>query len=172
MKYLKDKLVYLAGPIHACSDDGMGWRESITPKLLEYGLQVEDPCKKTINGFGEVKDDKKKLIDLIKNGEFGEAKKLFYPIVRKDLRCIDRADFVIVVYDPTVHMFGTIHELVVAHNQRKPILLWFDKNNIEKFNPWCLTLVKEGCIFTEWEAMYKYLDEINKGIFNTSYWTI
>ena len=81
MNYLKDKLVYLAGPIHACADDGMGWRESITPKLKEYGLQVEDPCKKTINGFGEVKDDKKKLIDLIKNGEFGEAKKLFYPIV-------------------------------------------------------------------------------------------
>lgn len=173
MGYLGDKNVYLAGPIHAVADDGIGWRDVITPKLISrYGVTVDDPCKKTANGMGEVKDDKKMLVECIKKGDFSAVKKLFYPIVRKDLRSVDKADFIIVVYDPTVHMFGTIHEMVVAHAQRKPILLWFDKNNIEKFNPWCLTLVKDNMIFTDWDNMFTYLDKIDGGDFDSSYWTL
>jgi len=172
MSYLKGKTVYLAGPIHAVADDGIGWRDSITPQLQTFGLNVDDPCKKTVNGVGEVKDDKKFIIELIKSGNFSEAKKLFYPIVRKDLRSVDKADFLIVVYDPTIHLFGTLHEMVIAHTQRKPILLWFDKNNIDKFNPWCLTLVKENMIFTEWDDVLKYLCKIDIGEFDSSYWTL
>lgn len=173
MGYLRNKVAYLAGPIHAASDDGVGWRDMMTPILTDkYGVTVDDPCKKTVNGVGEIKDDKKMLIDCVKTGNFAEVKKRFYPIVRKDLRSIDKADFLIVVYDPTIHMFGTIHEMVVAHTQRKPILLWFDKNNIEKFNPWCLTLVKENMIFTDWEVMLQYLDKIDAGEFDSSYWTL
>jgi hypothetical protein len=172
MGYLNNKVAYLAGPIHAVADDGIGWRDAITPMLESHGIIVDDPCKKTVGGMGEVKDDKKMIIDLIKGGNFGEAKKRFYPIVRKDLRSIDKADFLIVVYDPTIHMFGTIHEMVTAHHQRKPILLWFDKNHIDKFNPWCLTLVKENMIFTEWNAMFDYLRQIDTGEFDSSYWTL
>lgn len=172
MSYLNGKVAYLCGPIHAANDDGIGWREAITPRLQAFGIVVDDPCKKTANGFGEVKDDKKKIIETIKAGNFSEAKKMFYPIVRKDLRSVDKADFLIMVYDPNIHMFGTIHEMVVAHTQRKPILLWFDKNNIDKFNPWCLTLVKENMIFTEWDAMFEYLNKIDTGDFDSSYWTL
>jgi hypothetical protein len=173
MGYLKNKVAYLAGPIHAVADDGIGWRDMLTPILQsKYGVVIEDPCKKTVNGKGEVKDDKKMLIECIKSGNFAEVKKMFYPIVRKDLRSIDKADFLVVVYDPTIHMFGTIHEMVVAHTQRKPILLWFDKDNIEKFNPWCLTLVKENMIFTDWDVMIQYLNKIDAGEFDSSYWTL
>jgi nucleoside 2-deoxyribosyltransferase len=172
MGYLQDKVVYLAGPIHAVEDDGIGWRDAITPMLESHGIIVDDPCKNTANGFGEVKDDKKMLIELIKTGNFSEAKRKFYPIVRKDLRSVDKADFLIAVYDPTIHMFGTIHEMVTAHHQRKPILLWFDKNKIEKFNPWCLTLVKENMIFTDWNDMFTYLRRIDTGDIDSSYWTL
>lgn len=172
MGYLVGKSVYLAGPIHAVTDDGIGWRDAITPTLVSYGISVENPCKKTVGGTGEVKDDKKMFVDLIKSGNFAEVKKLFYPIVRKDLRCVDKADFLIVVYDPTLHMFGTLHEMIVAHSQRKPILLWFDKTNIDKFNPWCLTLVKEHMIFTDWNVMFEYLKKIDSGEFDSSYWTL
>jgi hypothetical protein len=172
MGYLQGKVAYLAGPIHAVADDGIGWRDAITPMLESHGVVVDDPCKKTVNGVGEVKDDKKMIIELIKNGKFAEAKKRFYPIVRKDLRSVDKADFLVVVYDPTVHMVGSLHEMVIAHTQRKPILLWFDKNKIEKFNPWCLTLVKENMIFTDWNDMFDYLRKIDDGEFDSSYWTL
>lgn len=173
MKYLSNKQVYLAGPIHACNDDGIGWRDSITPRLInDFGLVVEDPCKKTVGGFGEVKDDKKALIELIKNKKFLEVKKIFWNIVRKDLRAVDKSDFIIVVYDPTVHMFGTIHEMVEASHQKKPILMWFDESKIEHFNPWALTLVKENCIFTKWDDLFDYLKEIDNGKIDSSYWTL
>jgi hypothetical protein len=172
VNYLKDKIVYLCGPIHAAIDDGMGWRNDITPKLQQLGLIVDDPCKKTANGVGEVKDDKKMFIELVKSKNYSEAKKQFYPIIRKDLRSVDKADFLIVVYDPTLHLVGTLHEIFTAHIQRKPILLWYDGKNAEKFNPWTLNFVKENMIFTNWEDMFKYLHIIDGGNFDSSYWTL
>jgi nucleoside 2-deoxyribosyltransferase len=172
MGYLSGRTVYLAGPIHAVKDDGTGWRDAITPKLLQFGLNVDDPCKITINGQGEVAEDKKKIKGLIKNGNFLEAKKLFYPIVKKDLRCVDKADFIIVLYDPTIHMLGTIHEIIVARNQRKPVLLWFNEEHIEHVNPWILTFVKHTNIFTSIDEVIQYLRSVDSGNFDSSYWTL
>jgi len=45
MNFLKDKTVYLCGSISLNSNSGVEWREEITPKLLEYGLNVLDPCE-------------------------------------------------------------------------------------------------------------------------------
>jgi len=77
-----------------------------------------------------------------------------------------------VVYDPTIHIVGTLHEMIIAHTQQKPILLWFDENKIEKFNPWCLTLIKENMIFTEWDDVITHLRKIDSGEFDSSYWTL
>jgi hypothetical protein len=173
MNYLKDKIVYLCGSIHAVSDDGLGWRTTITPNLTDiFGVIVDDPCKKTVNGQGEVADDKKILKELIKDGKFLEVKEKFYPIVRKDLRSVDKCDFLIVVYDPTVHLVGTIAEIILAHQQRKPMLMFFDKAKQESVNPWIFTYFKDTCIFTEWNKMFEYLENINSGKFDTSYWTL
>jgi nucleoside 2-deoxyribosyltransferase len=171
--YLKNKTVYLAGPIHAVADDGIGWRKYISPILKKrFKIKVDDPTKKTINGKGEVKEDKKDLINLIKQKKFSQVKENFWWIVRKDLRSVDKADFLIVVYDPTVHSVGTIHEVIEAHRQRKPVLIWYDESKVEKFNPWILTFTKENMIFTEWEDLFAYLQEVDNGKFDTSYWTL
>jgi nucleoside 2-deoxyribosyltransferase len=170
--YLKGKTVYLAGPIHALQDDGIGWRNNLTPKLEELGLIVDDPCKKTINGLGEVKEDKIKFNRLLEERKIQELKELFYPIVRKDLRSVDKSDFIIVVYDPTIHMCGTIAEIILSHEQRKPILMYIDPEKFTKTNPWILTYVKTSCVFDNWDNMLKYLNVINNGIFDTSYWTL
>ena len=78
MNYLKNKTVYLAGPIHAVDDDGIGWRQNIAPILAnKFGIVVDDPTKKSINGKTEVKDDKKELIDLIKKKQFSTVKENF-----------------------------------------------------------------------------------------------
>jgi nucleoside 2-deoxyribosyltransferase len=178
MNYLSGKSVYLAGPMFACADDGAAWRTLITPRLLAYGVSVENPVTKTLpNGMGEVEDDKKKFVDLIKAGKFLKLKKIFKPIGRKDLRCVDKADFIIAYYTSHVHMFGTIHELVLASQQSKPILLFIDKKCMEDgtLNPWLSVITKPSCWFTDWDVLFNHLDNVNQKIapyYDEKFWTI
>jgi hypothetical protein len=172
INYLKGKTVYLAGSIHHNDEDsGIGWREIITPKLEKFGLNVIDPCKQTLNGFGEVGADKKYLKELIKSKDFKKVKEVFFPILKKDLRCVDLSHFVIVNYRPTIRHIGTIHEVITAHQlQRKPVLLYYPPNEIEDFNPWMACLVKEKHIFDDWDKILNYLTEVDNGNFDTSLW--
>lgn len=171
MNYLKGKTVYLAGAISSEVDDGIGWRNTITPKLEKFGLNILDPCKKTINGVGEIGDDKKYLKQLIKMKDWKKVKEVFFPILKTDLRCVDLSHFIIVNYRPTIRTIGTIHEVITAHQlQRKPVLLYYPPNEIEEFNPWMACLVKEKHIFDDWNNMFNYLKEVDNGNFDTSLW--
>lgn len=172
MNYLTGKSVYLCGPLHTEADDGIGWRKAITPKLLEYGLIVDDPTKKTADGVGEVGDDKARFKKLIKDKKFLELKEQFWPIVRKDLRAVDKADFIIFNYIPNVPTVGTWHEIVNAHNQRKPILVKYDDQNLDAFNPWVLTFVKATWFFPTWDLLFEELDRVNNKQFDSSHWTL
>ena len=171
MDYLKGKTVYLAGSIHHNDEDsGVGWRENITPNLEKFGLVVLDPCKKTIGDVGEVGDDKQMLKTLIKEKKFSEVKQMFFPILKSDLRCVDLSHFIIVNYRPKIRHVGTIHELVMANIEKKPILLYYPENELEDFNPWLACLVKSNHIFDNWDRMMEYLEEVNNGKFDTSLW--
>lgn len=172
MGYLSGKNVYLAGPIHDVKDDGKTWREMVTPRLKEFGIVVDDPTHKTIFGIGEVGDDKNLFKKLAKERNFDELREKFWPIVRKDLRMVDKADFVIGVYSPKVKMLGTIHELVVSQSQRKPILIYCDEAELDDLNPWILTFVKKGCFFTSWDKLIDHLRDIDAGTFDHNYWTL
>jgi hypothetical protein len=172
MSYLNGKTVYLAGPIHAVYDDGIGWRDYMTLRLEEFGLIIDDPCKKSVDGVGEVSTDKIMFNSLIHDRKIQQLKELFYPIVRKDLRSVDKADFIVVVYDPTIHMCGTIAEIILAHQQRKPILMYIDPEKFDKSNPWIFTYVKTTNVFDSWNDMIVYLHKVDSGVFDTSYWTL
>jgi hypothetical protein len=171
LKYLSGKNVYLCGSIHDCENAGMDWRDKITPVLKDkFNLIVSDPCKKTINGVGEVGDDKKLLKQLIKDKKFLEVKKIFFPIMKSDLRCVDLAHFIICNYRPKLKHVGTIHELVMANIEKKPILLYYPEEEIDDFNPWIVGLIKEHNFFTNWNDMINYLVEVDKGNFDSSFW--
>jgi hypothetical protein len=173
MGYLSDKSVYLAGPMHAVEDDGIGWRHWISPILeRRWNLKVEDPSKKVVNGVVEIYDHKEYFKSIIESLNWEKIKEEFYPIVRKDLRCVDKADLIIAVYDPTVHMFGTIHELVMAHLERKPIYVFVNSDNAKKINPWLFTLIQPDWLFLEWEQMFKRLDKVDQGDINPEYWSL
>src|ERR1035437_3758757 len=131
MGFLKDRRVYLCGSITALSDDGFGWRQAITPKLQEIGLVVDDPTILTFDKVGEVAEHKAYFKNLVKERKFEQLKKDFYPIVKKDLRFVDHSDFLICSYDPDLHLVGTIHELVVASWQKKPILLYVEESKLD-----------------------------------------
>ena len=48
MNRLKGLRCYLAGPIDQAPDDGVEWRQKITPWLEQKGVRVLDPCDKPI----------------------------------------------------------------------------------------------------------------------------
>ena len=131
---------------------------------------MNDPSKKTVNGMCEVKDDKRRFKEYVKNEEWDTLKKEFYPIVRKDLRCVDKADFIIAFYNPCVHSIGTIHEIIEAAHQKKPILIKYEKSHLDHFNPWITCLVKSQWLFSSWNDMFTYLQKINRGDIETSHW--
>jgi hypothetical protein len=82
----------------------------------------------------------------------------------------DQSDFLIVYYSPSVHMFGTIHEMVVASNQKKPILVKYDKEQLDNINPWIFCLIKDNWAFDSWNDMFSYLNKINSGELDSSHW--
>lgn len=172
MNYLKDKTCYLCGPIKLAKDDGVGWRNEITPLLLDLGVQVIDPCNKNNNGPSEIGSDKARYRQLIMKEKWKELKKNFWPCVRFDLRACDKSDFIIFYYDPDIPTIGTIHELVVSSFEKKPILLVYDKDKLDRFNPWMCVFIKENHFFSSWVDMFNYLQNVNEGKLDTSLWVI
>ena len=172
MNFLKGKNVYLCGPIFSIADDGIGWRDHVSVNLAKMNIEISNPCIKKTDGSSEIGDDKKKFRQLIMQEDWEGIKREFWPIVRYDLKSVDRADFLIVNYEPDIPMTGTIHELVVANFEKKPILLKYDKSKLDKFNPWMCVFIKNHHFFSEWDNMFKYLEEVDKGKMDTSLWVM
>lgn len=172
MNYLKDKMTYLAGPIQMVTDkEAMNWRDNITPILeKKYSIIVQDPCKKTSCTLGELGDDKLYFKNLIKSKKYEQVKNEFYKIIRYDLKCVDRSDFIIVYHDPKIPTVGTWHEIINCINKKSPVLVVCPEQSIEYINPWLLTLIKPQWLFTSFDDMILYLDKINNGEIDSSHW--
>ncbi len=175
-KYLSNRTVYLSGPIKCDDSNGRGWRKEITPKLLSLGLHVIDPTDdsfhKEMGDLASVDKHKGYFADLMKKRRFAKVKDEFWAILRHELKGVDRSDFLICCIDPTKPTVGTIHELVVASkDEQKPILLYVPEEKLELLNPWLLTFIKPSWLFTEWEALFSYLEnKIDNGKFDSSHW--
>jgi len=169
MGYLKDKSVYLAGNIHTTekNDYGKGWREIITPLIASLDIKVINPC---VEGFGDSKEGITYFRSLIKERKFEQLKKDFYRVIRKDLKAVDKCDFLICYHNPKMPTVGTVHEIVNATNEKKPVLILCDEQHIDDLNPWLLTLIKPQWLFTSWDDMFIYLRKIDNGDIETSHW--
>lgn len=170
MGYLSGKMTYLAGPI-SLVDDCTSWRDYISGIISsKYNVLVQDPCKVTTDGLNEVGSDKEYLKQLIRDKQYARVKKEFYKVIRKDLKQVDKSDFIIVYHDPLVPTVGTIHEIIIANIKKCPILIMCPEDKVSNINPWLLTLIKPQWLFTTWEEMIKYLDVINTGDLDSSHW--
>jgi hypothetical protein len=178
MGYLSGKTTYLAGPMFACIDDGAGWRDEITGRLEGLGVKVENPVKKTLqNGQTEVDEDKRAFKRLVKERKFNDLRQMFHPIGHADLRCVDKADFLVAVYSAKLPMFGTVHELVKASEQKKPILVKIDEDDVNSgtINPWLTVITKPDCWFLTWDSLFAHLtavDNMQVPAYNPKYWTL
>ena len=170
MGYLKYKTVYLCGNIQRTqtSDFGTGWRDEITPTLRKmFNVKVINPCTQ---GIGDTASEQKRYMKMIKDRDFKGLKSLFYRVIRKDLRAVDKADFLIFYHFPNLPTVGSIHEIINAVNQKKPVLVVVKESLIDQLNPWLLTLIKPQWLFTSFDDMYAYLKKINSGDIDSSHW--
>lgn len=172
MRYLSGQRVYLCGAMGALADCGMSWRLELKPVLKEkFGLTVYDPTHKEVVNASEISENKEFFRSLIMAEKWQELKDVFAPVVHWDLRAVDKSDFLIVNYDPTVSSVGTIDELRIAKDAHKPTLLKYDKSQLKDFNPWISCLVRPEHLFSSWDDMIAYLQLVDQGQGDPKFWS-
>ena len=145
-------------------DDGIGWRDEITEFLEPMGVYVFNPCKKPVVDaiYKEVEEEKTKMIHLKKSHRYLELSQRMKEIVHFDLRMVDVSDFVIVYVNTEIPTFGTIHELIISLNQRKPTLVVLEGGKANCPN-WLFGIMDFNFIFEDFEELKQYLVQINQG---------
>lgn len=136
-KLLGGTRVYLSGPmdfVASRADEAkFGWRNRVGQFLAAMGVTVFDPWNKPqvrgLHDYGRegIATDEIKNSWTFKPGPDGARARArvsgtFWESLHVDLRMVDTSDF-LVAYCPTnIYSVGTPHEIVVARQQRKPVL--------------------------------------------------
>ena len=156
---------YLAGPIDAAKDDGVGWRRALTPWLKRRKIKVVDPCDKPIaySAYKEIEGEKQKMMELKESGRYFELAQQMRDIVHVDLRMVDVSDGVIVYLDPETPMCGTYHELINALQQRKPTLVVIEGGK-KKAPNWLFGIMNFNFMFDSFDDLKTFLKQIDEGI--------
>lgn len=135
--YLDGARVYLAGPMDFVAsreaERRHGWRARVSQFLQQLGVTVFDPWEKpAIRGLFEYGKEDSKTIRNRDRWTFApteagsatraELAEYFWETMHIDLRMVDISDFVIAFCPTNVYSVGTVHEIVVARSQHKPVL--------------------------------------------------
>lgn len=157
---LRGSSCYLAGPIDRVADSGKEWRDEITPFLRDLGVTVFDPLRKPLDIGLEDDDGRDTRILLKRNYQFDDLTKIVKVVRLADLRMVDKADFLIVNYDMSIHMCGTMEELFLANREKKPILIMCPqgKRNIPD---WLYGVMPHQFFFQNWEEVRHYINYVN-----------
>jgi hypothetical protein len=134
---LRDARVYLSGPMDFVADreeeKRSGWRTRVGQILKALGVVVFDPWVKPeirgVQGYGreDEKDSVARAGWSFADTKDGAARRAasadaFWPALHTDLRMVDTSDFVVAHCPTNVYSVGTPHEIILARQQRKPVL--------------------------------------------------
>ncbi|TXT66112.1 MAG: hypothetical protein BAJALOKI3v1_50112 [Promethearchaeota archaeon] len=161
---LNDFTIYLAGPIEYTKDSGVAWRKKIKQYCSDFKLGIDflDPTDKPVFAR-HINDEKQKSNDLKNEGNWYELRSLMKEIVRTDLRMVDRSDAVIAYINVDIYMCGTMHEIVNASVQHKPIFLIVDGGK-KRCPSWLFGLIDYQEMFDSVEECISYLHKIDTGL--------
>ena len=164
MNKLCGKRTYLAGAMDRVKDGGVGWRNNISPFLVEMGVVVLDPCKKEefMSHAIESDQDRKRRHNYKVTSNYDSLCSEIKEIRNTDLRAVDVVDFLIVNIDTEVHACGTYEELFCANRQKKPVLIHCEQGK-KGVPDWLFGTVPHELIFSDWLALKSYLIDINSG---------
>lgn len=127
---------YLSGPMDFVGsrvvEKYLGWRAILTPILRTLSVTVLDPWNKPkVHGHTEnygreglLPPKGKYEKDFWTNHETrARFEQDFWETVHIDLRMTDISDFVVAFVPTNIYSVGTVHEIITARNQWKPVLL-------------------------------------------------
>jgi len=171
MNLLKNTKTYLIGPMENDAD-GQDWREYMEERLNSlFGVKCFNPYKQAfINCASESLDDIEKRKKWRMKGKFDELHIEMQEVIKRDLRLIDLSTFIVCNIDPNRPTWGTVHELVLASLQFKPILVRIkDKAQMPI---WLCGLLDHNLFFESFDDIIQYLDGVDKGKIPVSfkYW--
>jgi hypothetical protein len=134
---LRDARVYLSGPMDfvasRAAEKATGWRTRIGQFLRKLGVVVFDPWEKpevrNMHDYGREGEGTTdaRAAWTYKGGEEGAAARAgvaesFWGALHIDLRMVDTSDFIICYCPTNVYSVGTPHEIILARDERKPVL--------------------------------------------------
>ena len=126
---------YLSGPMDFVGsrviEKYLGWRAILTPILKAFSIRVLDPWNKPMirghQNYGQegiIPNKEQYEADFWTNAETrAKFERDFWETVHIDLRMTDLSDFVVSFVPTNIYSVGTVHEIIVARNQRKPVLM-------------------------------------------------
>lgn len=135
---LENATVYLSGPMDYVADRSqerrLGWRVRLSQFLKARGVTVYDPWDKpTVSGmphYGKEDEFSSEVRNAWRYDDTPAARakrdelcNYFWPTLHIDLRMTDLADFVIAYCPTNTYSVGTVHEIALARQQHKPVLL-------------------------------------------------
>ena len=161
MNILKNTKVYLAGNMEH-TDGSVEWRDYVSKKLSQMEIKTLSPLDTVfVNQNNESEEDRLKLKVARSNEDFDYVSTYMKAVIQKDLRLIDLSDFVIINLEISKPTFGTIHELVIATQQKKPVFLSVGD---KKMCPlWLLGLLKHNYIYNNLDEILSMISKIDSG---------
>lgn len=167
---LNNHRVYLAGPIDHVSDDGVGWREELTPYLEKMGLTILDPTDKPVSQcrYNEIGDEKLHIQKLVNLKRWDELRTMAKEIVLVDLRMVEVSDFMIAYIDKDIHICGTYDEIFESLRRRKPTLI-VHKGGKSQMSMWLRGKMNHNFVFDTFDELYDYLEALHDGTVEPDY---
>jgi hypothetical protein len=134
---LRASRVYLSGPMDFVAsrqtEKESGWRNRVGDFLRKLGVTVLDPWfKPEVRGLHEYGREGVDTTNIRDKWTFDQGRSgaeirarisgKFWESMHIDLRMVDTSDFTIAYCPTNVYSVGTVHEIVMCRQQRKPVL--------------------------------------------------
>lgn len=172
MNKLKNTICYLAGNLEN-SDDSESWRVAFTKELEAIGVKVLDPTKPMFHEQLTESQDMRENFKLMRtHHQFDDLHEIMKNIIRRDLRAVDLSTFLVIRLEPSKPTWGTVHEIIQASQQRKPMFFLIDdKANMPM---WLIGLVNMDFVFTSKSALLNRIHDFDCGNMpmDNKYWKI
>lgn len=158
-------MVYLCGPMDFAKDLGVGWRDTITDKLVQIGLSeknILNPCRKpAVFGGKNLSEEQRLCNEYRAKKDWTGLSELMKKIMAVDLRLCDKADLIIANFSHCERTTGSIHEIVAARLQHKPVFL-IDEQGLEHVSGWLFGLLGPDRIFTSVDDVVEKIRRIKE----------
>lgn len=159
---------YLIGAMDRAPDNGVEWREKVTPFLAAMGVVVLNPCNKPIDIGLEGIEDRTRRRRLKEEELYDQLSSEIKLLRVVDLRMVDMSDFLIVNIDTDVHACGTYEEDSWANRMKNPIMVHCEQGK-QGCPDWMFGKIPHEHIFTHWSDMMQYLWNIHTGLDNETF---